>query len=570
MDAKILQAKRDVATKLLENNQWSYIVFGHKSIFVKHSYIENKNGYGDNVYSFNIQTVANDIRHVVAPKTVLFYRETRTTPTSGRITQPYSNLFDFAYFAKEFPLSNSSRKIKPARQHNIISFLKKIIKRIPIIKSMLINISPKNETNKIPNFVLSAWLEANSIETQLFPYEYQIQKLEFYNPTITCGIDEAYTAISKKITHNRPDYIFIVPGVIRGGADKVLINYCKAIQEKHPEWNISVISTSQGDNVWAGKLPSNTSLIDFGNISSHLSYESRELLLTRIITQLRCRNIHIINSDFAFLWCLNYLDLIEKNYKVSASLFCHDIVKSPFGNGIFSYADPYIVNIQSAISYIFTDNRAVIDDYINKNGLLNDNKFKVHYQPVDLPTIVRQRQKTYNANQPLRVLWASRVSLQKYPEMVIQIANMMDEREFKIDIYGKLSSEYSKEQFSGINSLEYKGEFNGINSINVDDYDVFLYTSKIDGLPNILLEIASTGLPIIASDVGGIGEFIINKKTGLLVEDFNSPSEYIKALKFVKNNPEKCAKYTIAAQELLKTRHSFQSFSDIVDRDFST
>ena len=59
---------------------------------------------------------------------------------------------------------------------------------------------------------------------------------------------------------------------------------------------------------------------------------------------------------------------------------------------------PYIVNIQSAISYIFTDNRAVIDDYINKNGLLNDNKFKVHIAWIYPPSSDRDKKHTTQIN----------------------------------------------------------------------------------------------------------------------------------------------------------------------------
>jgi len=38
-----------------------------------------------------------------------------------------------------------------------------------------------------------------------------------------------------------------------------------------------------------------------------------------------------------------------------------------------------------------------------------------------------------------------------------------------------------------------------------------------DGLPNVILEAAVAGLPVAASDAGGIGEFVANEETGLLV-----------------------------------------------------
>jgi len=42
-----------------------------------------------------------------------------------------------------------------------------------------------------------------------------------------------------------------------------------------------------------------------------------------------------------------------------------------------------------------------------------------------------------------------------------------------------------------------------------------------EGLPNVILEAACAGLPIVASETGGIAEFIVNGQTGLLVPPGN-------------------------------------------------
>ena len=39
-----------------------------------------------------------------------------------------------------------------------------------------------------------------------------------------------------------------------------------------------------------------------------------------------------------------------------------------------------------------------------------------------------------------------------------------------------------------------------------------------DGLPNVILEAAIAGLPVAAADTGGIGEFVVNEQTGMLVD----------------------------------------------------
>ena len=121
--------------------------------------------------------------------------------------------------------------------------------------------------------------------------------------------------------------------------------------------------------------------------------------------------------------------------------------------------------------------------------------------------------------------------------------------------------------FSGIDTLEYRSGFNGLDSIDIEDYDCFLYTSFIDGLPNIILEVASKGLPIVASDAGGVKDFIKDKNTGILVSG-DDPSSYVKALEYIYNNRDSAKELAENASCLLKKRHSWDSFVKSIKEDF--
>ena len=80
-------------------------------------------------------------------------------------------------------------------------------------------------------------------------------------------------------------------------------------------------------------------------------------------------------------------------------------------------------------------------------------------------------------------------------------------------------------------------------------FDTFILSSVKEGLPYVILEAGSAGLPVIASQVGGIPDLIIDGETGFLIPPKNSEvlAEKIKGLI---NNPSQRLKFG----EKLKTK----------------
>jgi glycosyltransferase involved in cell wall biosynthesis len=60
-------------------------------------------------------------------------------------------------------------------------------------------------------------------------------------------------------------------------------------------------------------------------------------------------------------------------------------------------------------------------------------------------------------------------------------------------------------------------------------FDVVLLTSIVEGLPNMLIEAQAAGCPVVATDVGGSREAILEGVTGILVKE-RSPHELANAV----------------------------------------
>lgn len=58
----------------------------------------------------------------------------------------------------------------------------------------------------------------------------------------------------------------------------------------------------------------------------------------------------------------------------------------------------------------------------------------------------------------------------------------------------------------------------------LDFFDLFLLTSRVEGLPNVLIEAQMMGLPVISTDAGGANETFIDGETGYLCMDATSSS----------------------------------------------
>ena len=47
--------------------------------------------------------------------------------------------------------------------------------------------------------------------------------------------------------------------------------------------------------------------------------------------------------------------------------------------------------------------------------------------------------------------------------------------------------------------------------------DVFLLTSRLEGLPNVLIEAQALGVPVLTTDVGGAAETLVHGRTGYAI-----------------------------------------------------
>src|SRR5690606_39017800 len=173
-----------------------------------------------------------------------------------------------------------------------------------------------------------------------------------------------------------------------------------------------------------------------------------------------------------------------------------------------------------------------------------------------------------------RLLWASRVSAQKRPDLLGKIATALrqDCPEIVIEVYGQIENNYHQQRLFDVPGVIYRGSYDGFQTLPIDRFDAFIYTSAFDGLPNVILEVLGAGLPVIAPDVGGIGEAVIEGETGFLVPDLvdeNALVEaYVDAVRRLYGDWDRTVEIVERGRQLIADRHGEAKFRQRVSDVF--
>lgn len=118
-----------------------------------------------------------------------------------------------------------------------------------------------------------------------------------------------------------------------------------------------------------------------------------------------------------------------------------------------------------------------------------------------------------------------RLSFQKAPEIFVELAKAMKQsdkgRKYIWEIWGEgelredllnLIKSYNLE-----NTVFLKGYAFDLREV-YSTFDLFVLTSRYEGIPYVILKAMSAKVPVVATEVGGINEVIINNYNGKLVQ----------------------------------------------------
>lgn len=159
----------------------------------------------------------------------------------------------------------------------------------------------------------------------------------------------------------------------------------------------------------------------------------------------------------------------------------------------------------------------------------------------------------------IQLVFVGRESYQKDPYLAVEILNELPSN-YVLTMYTRCCPDSKLLRMVRDRAIAPRIRIiqNEPNTLSIlSNYDLLLSTSRYEGMPLALIEAMANSLPIVASDVCGLSELVIEEENGCLINSRN-PVAYARAIRGIINNPAKKLKFQSGAKNLYQNKHTIE------------
>ena len=514
-------------------------------------------GFAYEDWHMNCELRARGFAFLVAPRTVLFYRQRQESllrqANSISVRQiPHSNLFETKFLSE---LMASER-----RQRNEEQFIAR--------RAEARNRSPRDDLlDDVACMELCA--AAVAIDPGINLYEVQLGG-NWTNVFPDFHVGHAYEEAGKLIGDKRFTDVVLLPGLSPGEGERFILDVLRSLEQSIPGFRALVITGEPAvDHGWRHRLSPACTFLDTYDLFPSLGDEGRDALILRLALALAPNaRLHLKQSAFAFRFFRKFAQTLESMeavfYRFSDAQEIRDGTAFELGFG-FDFLSTCLPHLKH-----------VICDHM-RIARLDMERLELEYAKWSCVFASHEvHEREWSRAPTRRFLWASHLGTEKRPALLARIAEELssDLPDVIIDVFGTVGPDLDVDTiFRGRANLNYCGAYADFAGLRPATYDGFIYTTQFDGLPNVILEAMSWGLPVIAPAIGGIPEAVIDKVTGYLVPDIQNEAELLDAyLESISSlyaaDAATREQFGRAAQAIVRERHSEEAHRRSLEQVF--
>lgn len=537
-------------------------IFIRRSAFDSLRYLDLKvtTGFAYEDWDFNTRLFAAGFEFAIAPNTVLFYRQRgnsllRQANTTSANMIPHSDLFE----PEKFCLAMQS-----ARKRNT---------KWPAFIEARQGFSERNFAHELlaSDQLVGFVAEAVQLDPEVEPT--RIESAGSYCPVPWnpkhwgFQLERLFLLLGSESFSD----VLLLPWLKPGGAEKYILQILHELHAAGASRRLLVLAgQAASKHEWVANLPKGSVFVDLFNAFPMLDDAGRDAVLARALLAVaeQSARLHIKASLFANRLMDAYGAVLSSHFKV---------IYYRFSDGTYSWrnkhlTDPWGISFLrrqlTNIDLLVSDCQRIVSSDFSHMGPQSE-KYQVIY------TQCCSRNPPDTKHTPgKRLLWASRISASKRPELVGKVVTALRQEypDIVIEVYGQIEEHYQQQLLFDVPGVAYRGSFDGFDSLPIDRFDALIYTSAFDGLPNIVLEALGAGLPVIAPDVGGVGEAVIDGETGFLVPDLVDEralvAAYGDAVRRLYGNWDRTSELADNGRRLIMERHGESNFRQRVAEVF--
>ena len=550
---------------LLSGNAYSNMCFTQKSIFLKFPYV-SEDEFTDPYWEFNANITKSKILHIIAKETLIYhYRQ--------------KNKKDIEDIGTEKVLSvklyeNECSMYRHYCQKNVFLYLLFYMK-CPVIwwkPSKISCLWPRfiNERffrasyssywyNKLfgfpthkPGWFVDEIISINSVAPMIQSKHYKYQKVINRAFRKCSFVESAYilNMINTFSCSGCGEFVFFIYALFAGGAEKVARKYLNVLLKKSKKVFL-VLEHEEKKHLQHGEeyflIRKNDFCLSNVRLSKAIAY---------FLNWVGPKVIYACNNSVFYDTLLYYGKYISMKVRCSVYLnafafsFTKDTRERYWITTNIGMISPYI-------SKILVDNQNFKKELEHVYGI-EPNKIICNYTQCPLKEFVP----AFVENASLNVFWASRICREKRLDVLLKIVEACNLLPIIFHVFGKQDGGYKDKSYSKLkrcSNVKIYGAYNDFASIVDKNFDVFVYTSESDGIPNVLLEAMSFGYPVIAPDVGGIKD-LVNNDNGFLIDNYLDYEQYTEILKNIISNKMALKKKQPYIREMLDSKFCEKGF----------